>query len=174
MILFKCKSSHVTSPFKTLQWLLISEKAKALTRACKALSDLSYFSNLSPTIFHSLSLLQPYRCACWRLPNTLAPQALCIGLPWWLSWQRLHLQCGRPGFDSWVGKIPCRREWLLPFHGIPWTIYIVQKSWTRLSDFHFHFLSGYVLPQMFKWHIPSLLSGPCSDRILLERPSMTT
>ena len=34
------------------------------------------------------------------------------------------LQCGRPGFNSWVGKIPWRREWLstqelLPgeFHG---------------------------------------------------------
>ena len=22
------------------------------------------------------------------------------------------LQCGRPGFDSWVRKIPCRREWV--------------------------------------------------------------
>ena len=21
------------------------------------------------------------------------------------------LQCGRPGFDLWVGKIPCRRKW---------------------------------------------------------------
>ena len=21
----------------------------------------------------------------------------------WLSWQRIHLQCGRPGFDPWVG-----------------------------------------------------------------------
>ena len=24
----------------------------------------------------------------------------------------LCLQCGRPGFDPWVGKIPWRREWL--------------------------------------------------------------
>ena len=21
------------------------------------------------------------------------------------------LQCGRPGFDPWVGQIPCRRKW---------------------------------------------------------------
>ena len=28
------------------------------------------------------------------------------GLPFWLSWQRICLQCGRPGFNSWVGKIP--------------------------------------------------------------------
>ena len=33
------------------------------------------------------------------------------GLPWWLSWQRICLQCRRPGFNPWVGKIPWRREW---------------------------------------------------------------
>ena len=45
-------------------------------------------------------------------------------LPLWLRWQRIHLQCWRPGFDPWVGKIPWRREQLpapvlLPqeFHG---------------------------------------------------------
>ena len=32
-------------------------------------------------------------------------------LPWWLSWQRICLQCGRPGFDPWGGKIPWRRPW---------------------------------------------------------------
>ena len=43
---------------------------------------------------------------------------------WWLRWQSVCLQCGRPGFDPWVGKIPWRRKWqptavLLPgkFHG---------------------------------------------------------
>ena len=50
------------------------------------------------------------------------------GLPWWLRWSGIHLQCRRPGFDqcrgSWVRKIPWRREWqptseFLPgeFHG---------------------------------------------------------
>ena len=33
--------------------------------------------------------------------------------PWWLRQQRICLQCRRPGFDSWVGKIPWRREWQL-------------------------------------------------------------
>ena len=27
------------------------------------------------------------------------------------SWLRICLQCRRPGFDSWVGKIPWRRKW---------------------------------------------------------------
>ena len=30
------------------------------------------------------------------------------GLPWWLSWYRIRLQCGRPGFEHSVGKIPWR------------------------------------------------------------------
>ena len=34
-----------------------------------------------------------------------------MGLPWWLRWQRICLQCRRPGFDPWVGKIPWRRAW---------------------------------------------------------------
>ena len=32
-------------------------------------------------------------------------------LPWWLRWQRTCLQCGRPRFDPWVGKITWRRKW---------------------------------------------------------------
>ena len=31
---------------------------------------------------------------------------------WWLRWQRICLQCRRPGFDPWVGKIPWKRKWL--------------------------------------------------------------
>ena len=32
-------------------------------------------------------------------------------LPWWLRRSSICLQCGRPRFDSWVGKIPWRRKW---------------------------------------------------------------
>ena len=47
------------------------------------------------------------------------------------------LQCGRPGFDPWVGKMPWRRERLPTRVFWPGEL---AKSWTRLSDFHFHFL----------------------------------
>ena len=54
-----------------------------------------------------------------------------MGYPLQYSWaslvaqaERIHLQCRRPGFDPWVGKIPWRRERLLTpvflpkqFHG---------------------------------------------------------
>ena len=33
------------------------------------------------------------------------------GLPSWLKRERIHLQCKRPGFDPWVGKMPWRRAW---------------------------------------------------------------
>ena len=34
-----------------------------------------------------------------------------IGVPWWLRWWRICLQCSIPGFDFWVRKIPWSREW---------------------------------------------------------------
>ena len=58
-----------------------------------------------------------------------------IGYPLQYSWAslvvqlvRIYLQCGRPGFNPWVRKIPWRREklptpvfWPGEFHGLsPW------------------------------------------------------
>ena len=55
----------------------------------------------------------------------VAAAALWLSLPLWLSWWRICLQCGRPGFNPWVGNIPWRREWLptlvfwsREFHGL--------------------------------------------------------
>ena len=45
------------------------------------------------------------------LEKGLATHPSILGLPWWLRWERIHLQCGRCGFDPWVGKIPWRRAW---------------------------------------------------------------
>ena len=79
-------------------------------------------------------------CSGWALfyQNRKLFSAL---LPLWLSWWRICLQCGTPGFDPWVGKIPWRRErlptpvfWPREFH----ELHGVAKSRTRLSDFHFH------------------------------------
>ena len=55
-----------------------------------------------------------------------------LGHPLQYSWaylvaqmKRICVQCGRPGFDPWVGKILCRRAWqptpvFLPGE-LPWT-----------------------------------------------------
>ena len=64
----------------------------------------------------SLPTLQTPRSAqwCWNCE-----------INWKLSWSRIRLQSGRPGFDPWVGKIPWRRErlrtpvfWPGEFHGL--------------------------------------------------------
>ena len=68
-----------------------------------------------------------------------------IGYPLQYSWAslvahlvRICLQCGRPGFDLWVGKTPWRRE-RLPTPVFWYTVHGVAKSWTQLSDFHFQY-----------------------------------
>ena len=43
-------------------------------------------------------------------------------LSWWLRWYRIQLQCGRPGFDPCIGKIPWRREWQ------PTPVFLLGKS----------------------------------------------
>ena len=59
------------------------------------------------------------------------------------------LQCGRPGFDPWVGKIPWGRErlptpvfWPGEFHGLysPWG----HKESDRTEQLSLHFLLSYV------------------------------
>ena len=46
------------------------------------------------------------------LEKGMATHSSILGLPWWLSWKRIYLQCRSPWFNSWVRKIPWRREWL--------------------------------------------------------------
>ena len=38
-----------------------------------------------------------------------------LAIPWWLNGKRICLQCKRPRFNTWVGKIPWRRKWQ-PIH----------------------------------------------------------
>ena len=41
----------------------------------------------------------------WRRDRL--PTAVFLGFPWWLSWKRIRLQCGRPGFDiPGLGRSP--------------------------------------------------------------------
>ena len=95
-----------------------------------------------------------------------------LWLPLWLSWLRILLQCGRPGFDSWVGKIPWRREglptpvfWPGEFHGLysPWCH---KEDWAT-----FPFTLG-----PFIWQIQrsaqTLSLGNLSDPVSLRSASL--
>ena len=49
-------------------------------------------------------------------------------IPWWLRWWRICLQCTRPGFNQWIGKIPWRREWK------PTPVFLPGKSHAQRSQ----------------------------------------
>ena len=62
-----------------------------------------------------------------------------LGLPWWLRWKRICLQCRRPGLDPWVGKIPLEEGmathssilvWRIPMDRVAWwtTVRGITKS----------------------------------------------
>ena len=89
----------------------------------------------------------------WWVYSTISEHLQCMrGLPLWLSWERIHQQCERPGFDPWVGKIPWRRErlpvpvfWSGEFHGLysPWGC--KESDMTERLSLHFHRLWDTVL-----------------------------
>ena len=60
-------------------------------------------------------LVSPDNCVCLPLepprPVGKFNHLPIYRLPWWLRQQRIHLQCGRPGFNPRVGKVPWRRAW---------------------------------------------------------------
>ena len=74
---------------------------------------------------------------------------LLSGLPWWLRWLSVCLQCGRTWFSPWDGRISWRRKWqptpiFLPGKNHEWRSLIGYspwgpKSYTRLSNFTFTF-----------------------------------
>ena len=80
-----------------------------------------------------------------------------------LSWRRICLQCRRPGFDPWVGKIPWRRErlptpvfWPREFHGLyrPWvhkeSDMTVQLSLSPLSWSFLRSQTSWIQAAVFK------------------------
>ena len=85
-----------------------------------AVGNLSLLQGIFPTQGSNPDLLH-----CRWINFDLAFFSLRMGLLWYLSWLRIRLQCGRPGFDPWVGTIPWRREsvptpvfWPGEFHGL--------------------------------------------------------
>ena len=92
-------------------------------------------------------------------------------LPWWLRWESVCLQCGRPGFDPWVGKILWRRQWQptpgqLPgkSHGwkslvgySPWGSQRVRHDWaTSLLIFHQMDIT-YLIETVTQWRLSLVL-----------------
>ena len=89
---------------------------------CEPSRQQPHFLVSSPSAFEPVSL-----AVCFFGNNNFT--YLLVGLPLWLSWERMHLQSRRPGFNPWVGKTPWRRGqlptpvfWPGEVHGLysPW------------------------------------------------------
>ena len=88
------------------------------------------------------------------------------GLPWCLRQWSVCLQCGRPGFHPWVGKISWRKKRqptpvFLPgkFHG--WRSLVGYSPWgCKDSDttkrLHFHFSLSDKQQIMLKGYVPNI------------------
>ena len=66
--------------------------------------------------------------------HPLARSASTPDFPGGSDGQSVCLQCGRPGFDPWVGKIPWRRKWqptpvLLPGKSHRWRSLVSYSPW---------------------------------------------
>ena len=154
-------------------WTLLPSPVASITGCCFCLGSVSLFflelflqcspvaywapTNLGSSSFSVLSfcffiLFMGFsRQEYWSDLLFLSPVNHVLGLHWWLRWQSICLQCGRPGFDLWVRKIPWRRKWqptpvFLPRepHGrrslvgySPWGR--KESDTTRRLHFHFHF-----------------------------------
>ena len=103
---------HYTHYFmRTLQWLYSKEKAWSIK--CRIRYD--------PTSDFRLLLFLPQH-------ELLNNQCIIQGLPLWLSWWRICLQCWRPG----LGRSPGEGK------GYPPQYSGLENS-AQLSNFHFHF-----------------------------------
>ena len=79
---------------------------------------------------------------------------------WWFRQWKIFLQCRKPGFDPWVGKIPWRREWLPTLVFWPRTEEPVglqstgSKTWTWQNHSHFSLLhvEKYFLTLLFMFY----------------------
>ena len=93
--------------------------------------------------------------------NTFAWLSDTLWASLWVSLWRICLQCERPGFDPWVGKLPWRRERLsTQYSGLENSmdciVHGVAKSRTWLSNFHF--TSNSLWPCFLNKHIPTWLA----------------
>ena len=75
-------------------------------------------------------------------PSLWSYSHIC-GLPLWLSWWRIHLQCRRPGLNPWLGRSSGEgKGYPLQYSGLKnsmdCTVHGVTKSRTQLSNFHTH------------------------------------
>ena len=108
-------AAHQASLSFTLSWSLLKFVSFELVMPSNHLV-LCCPHLLLPSIFPSIRVFSNETALHIRWPKSwsfsISPSNEYSGLiSWWLRQWRICLQCMRPGFDPWVGNIPCRRKW---------------------------------------------------------------
>ena len=132
--------------YKDLTKFSFNIQVRSLLDLTLSLKDSKRFLQIIPRRDHRYHLVIPFISHMINLRPSIKSQCYPLsvrfnaieGLPWWF----ICLQCGRPGFNPWVRKIPWRREWqptpvFLPgeSHGQSWVSSPWgHKSQTRLSN----------------------------------------
>ena len=75
----------------------------SLSKLQEILKDKQAWCTTDNRVTKSLTLLCDWTTISFK-------SLIYYGLPWYLSWQRICLQCRRPEFNPWVGKISQQRE----------------------------------------------------------------
>ena len=129
-------------------------------------SSLNVFSRSFHPSFHQFQqCAQRYKSHGTPVKRRIGPmlhllsEHFITGLPLWLSWWRIHLQCGSPGFNPWVEdrlrreRLPTQVFWPGEFHGLysPWGR--KESDMTEWLSLSFHF-SHLTMP----WGIPTIIS----------------
>ena len=150
---------------------------------------LCYFGHLQFLFFFFFIKIIMSRWSVCIFNQSLFPEVHIVlppSLIVWVSFSFLFcLQCGRPGFSPWVGKIPWRRKWqptpvLLPgkSHGqrslvgySPWGCR--ESDMTERLHFHFHTLYNFsclINSKVRTWECTLLSTLYCSQGLRLQSP----
>ena len=130
-----CSATGKQSPQVTTRFLNGAENLHRRKHVCEVISQYLFISMLSFNL-NSVILKSQSGNQCWFTTNSSSIRGReekqeqrdkrCVSYSINIrAWWRIHLQCRRPRFDLWVGKIPWRRKWqptpaFLP-ERIPWT-----------------------------------------------------
>ena len=128
------------------------ERTKGVSHARAQASTLEFPSKRKGVQSFRLRAHRPSSTEATRQPSRGRPRAGSVEMsgqvpafPWWLCDE--CLQCRRPRFDHWIGKMPWRRPWqptpvFLPgeSHGqrsLAGHSLQGRKEWTQVSNQHF-------------------------------------
>ena len=92
---------HTAVHWVSKTWIPLSNWTEAINIPCYFLMSKNHYL---------LQLFSNVSGSRWWVVGLVPVSQKHKGLPCGSAGRRMHMQCGRPGFDAWVGKIPWRRE----------------------------------------------------------------